>query len=153
MQYGRRNCILREFSQNKRFPTVEWFTKRYAVITVNKRSLGRGNVFTSECQEFCPQGRMYTPPEQTPPRHTTPAQTPLDRRPPAYTRIPKQTATAADGTYPTGMLSCSQLRTQRHQDVILKIITCQIFHTQETSTGDKHRRQASRKIDSLFNNT
>ena len=46
--------------------------------------LWKGNVFTSVCQEFCPQGGVH-PPGQTPSR---------------------QTATAVDGTHPNGMHSC-----------------------------------------------
>ena len=52
--------------------------------------LRKGNVFTSVCQEFC-QGEVYTL---------------LSRHPPADTPLPQQTATAADGTHPTGMHSC-----------------------------------------------
>ena len=51
------------------------------------------------------------PPEQTPPcansplgRHPPPRQTPPGRPPPPP--IPQQTATAANGTHPTGMHSC-----------------------------------------------
>ena len=50
----------------------------------------KGNVFTSMCQEFCPQGEVYLP-WQTPPwpDTTPPWQTPQ-----------------ADSMHPTGMHSC-----------------------------------------------
>ena len=55
--------------------------------------LGQGNMFTSVCQEFCPQGgrvsagihppSRHPPPEQTPPQEQTPrADTPPGSRPP-----------------------------------------------------------------------
>ena len=34
--------------------------------------LRKGNVFTSKCQEFCPQGGCTPPGRQTPPGHTPP---------------------------------------------------------------------------------
>ena len=43
-----------------------------SIFTARKRSLGQGNIFSSVCQEFCPQGGGSTsvhtgiPPEQTP---------------------------------------------------------------------------------------
>ena len=52
--------------------------------------LWKGNAFTSMCQEFCPQGVGGVHP--------------LGRHPP-----PQQMATAADGTQPTGMHSCTKL--------------------------------------------
>ena len=79
----------------------------------------KGNVFTSMCQEFCPQRkggghippRRHYPTPQTPPRPDT---TPVGRQPPPGKtplplgrHLPRQTATAADGTHPTGMHSCS----------------------------------------------
>ena len=94
--------------------------------------LRKGNVFTSVCQDFCPQGegKVYTPwadaPGQTPPCVDPPGQTPLlgrhppgrppagrhprrqkpPSRPPWADTPPPQMATAADGTYPTGMHAC-----------------------------------------------
>ena len=97
--------------------------------------LGQGNIFTSVCQEFCPQGGGclpqcmlgYTPPqtrqtprEQTPPsqtRQTIPLpptrQTPRTRQTPpdqADTPPPEKQTPAyglrAAGTHPTGMHSC-----------------------------------------------
>ena len=65
--------------------------------------LQKGNVFTSVCQEFCPQGGGVHP--------------------------PRQTATAADGTHPTGMHSCSYSDDNRNSGGHgLKSVTCkQIF--------------------------
>ena len=42
------------------------------VITVRNSSLLEGSVFTSVCQEFCPQGGVYTLPRQTAPQVDTP---------------------------------------------------------------------------------
>ena len=82
--------------------------------------LRKGNVFASVCQELCPGGGGNltqcmlgcTAHGQIPPRADTPpwADTPLSRHPPGQppwqTALPQQTATAAEGTYPTGMQSC-----------------------------------------------
>ena len=97
--------------------------------------LRQGNIFTSVCQEFCPGGCLPqcmlgytprqtptypadTPPGQTPPHaDTAPGRHPLTRHPPVRhpppgrhpplgRHPPQQTATAADGTHPTGMHSC-----------------------------------------------
>ena len=60
--------------------------------------LRKGNVFTSVCQEFCLQGGGVHPPcRHAPPRPNMPP----GQKPP-----PRQTATAADGTHPTGMHCC-----------------------------------------------
>ena len=52
------------------------------VITARKQSLGQGNIFSSVCQEFCPQGgvpgQVFPTREQTPPG----ADTPRTRYPP-----------------------------------------------------------------------
>ena len=84
--------------------------------------LRKGNVFTSVCQEFCPQGEVYTPsvssadtplwadtplsrhrPEQTPPEQTPPGQTPPPgRHPPADTPLGRHPS-PADG-YCSGLL-------------------------------------------------
>ena len=53
----------------------------------------------------CPRGEVYTPLWVDIPWTDTPGQTPR--------RHPHQTATAADGTHPTGMHSC-----------FLRILTC-----------------------------
>ena len=55
---------------------------------------------TSMCQEFCPQwGQVYTP----------------GRHPPPTGRdTPRQTATAAEGTHPTGMHSCYLCMSKLH---------------------------------------
>ena len=93
--------------------------------------LRKGNVFTSMCQEFCPQGGVHPPgrPPQadTPLRQTSPsgrcpplADTPLGQTPPSgrhpgltplpgQTPPPRQAAIAADGTHPTRMHSCYNL--------------------------------------------
>ena len=52
--------------------------------------LQKGNVFTSVCQEFCTRGEVRHPHNQPQPLHHHPRQ---------------QTATAVDGTHPTGMHS------------------------------------------------
>ena len=60
--------------------------------------LGQGNIFRSVCQEFCPQGGGFSRP--TPGgrgRGCIPACNEAD--------TPQQIATAASGTYPTGMHS------------------------------------------------
>ena len=62
-----------------------------------QKQLRKSNVFTSVCQEFCPQGRGVHP------QADTPGQTP----PWQADNPPPQMATAADGTHPTGMHSCS----------------------------------------------
>ena len=98
------------------------------------------NVFTSVCQEFCPQrgvctlhtgihphpradihpldrhlplGRhtpldtnTHTHPRQTPHWADTPGQTHPQKDIPFLGRHPPETVIAADGTHPTGMLSC-----------------------------------------------
>ena len=93
----------------------------------------KGNVFTSVCQEFCPQWRC-TPP---PPRQTAntllglpPSQTPPS---PGQTPAPHQTATVADDTHPTGMHSCLQLYSQTilnwpYKHVPLENLTCCCFY-------------------------
>ena len=65
--------------------------------------LRKGNVFTSVCQEFCPQWGV--PPRQTPP----PCRHPLADTPPGRHTPTHQTATAAGGTHPTGMHSCIKM--------------------------------------------
>ena len=61
--------------------------------------LRKGNVFTPVCQLFCSRGEVSASVHAgIPPWAGTP---PLGRHPPV------QTATAADGTHPTGMHSCS----------------------------------------------
>ena len=61
----------------------------FLFITTHKRSLGQGNIFSSVCQEFCPQGGLpqcmlgYHSPQQTPPdqTHTPGADTSQTRHP------------------------------------------------------------------------
>ena len=59
--------------------------------------LRKGNVFTSVCQEFCPQGRECIP-------ACTGADTPPDRYSSMHWGRHPPAATAADGMHPTGML-------------------------------------------------
>ena len=78
------------------FSFVEGILLSYTVhniFTARKRSLGQGNIFRSVCQEFCSQGGGAIP-------ACLAAGGVLSQR-------PLQTATAAGGTYPTGMHSCS----------------------------------------------
>ena len=91
--------------------------------------LRKGIVFTSVCQEFCPQGGVPqcllrytpllwagTPPGQVPPlgrhppgRHPRGQAPLLEADPYPWSRPPpQQTATAVDSTHPTGMHSCCQ---------------------------------------------
>ena len=65
--------------------------------------LRQGNIFTSVCQEFCPQGGSASVHAGThpPPGRYSPGQTPP---PPGQTRPPM--ATSANSMHPTGMLSC-----------------------------------------------
>ena len=92
--------------------------------------LRKGNVFTSVCQEFCPGGvypsmhwihppgrhlpsRHPHPPGQTPWEDTPPGRHPPGKTPPPSGQTPPGqtphplTATAVDGTHPTGMHSSS----------------------------------------------
>ena len=81
---------------------------------------GRGFCF-SACWDTTPPGTRH-PPEQTPPEQTPPweqtllgADTPCSRPPPPGA----ETATAADGTHPTGMHSCSvkiSRKLQEHEE-------------------------------------
>ena len=64
-------------------------------IHVFQTKLRKGNVFTPVCQSFCSAGGGGCLPQCMLGYTNTPGQTP-----------PQQTATAADGTYPTGMHSC-----------------------------------------------
>ena len=81
-----------------------------SIFTVRKRSLRRLCFYT--CLSFCSQGGSlpqcilgYHPPEQTPPRPGT--LPPGPGTPRTSPPLPgAETATAADGTHPTGMHSC-----------------------------------------------
>ena len=68
--------------------------------------LGQGNIFTSVCQEFCPQGGgRVSASVHAGMHHHPPSRHPPGTRPPP----PKQTAAygqRAPGTHPTGMHSC-----------------------------------------------
>ena len=63
-----------------------------ALVTARKLSLGQGNIFSSVCQEFCPQGGEggsasvhagipHTPWDQAPPEHAPPPAGPQDQTP------------------------------------------------------------------------
>ena len=69
------------------------------IFTVRKRKLRKFNVLTPVCPSFCSRGgggEVCTPSS----RQTPPGQTP------PWADTPRQTATAAGGTHPTGMHSC-----------------------------------------------
>ena len=106
---NRRRCLIMEKGN------VVMFTCLYPLNANSLPSatkLRQGNIFTSVYQEFCPRGGGCLP--QCMLRYTPPlwADTPLSRHPPGQTHThradptPGQTATAADGTHPTGMHSC-----------------------------------------------
>ena len=91
----------------------EFKIDRYAIVVLfllSANEVAERQCFTPVCQSFCSQGEVYTPlgrhPRQTPPgRHPD---TPLADTPClADTAPPPETATAADGTHPTGMHSCT----------------------------------------------
>ena len=119
-----------------------------------QRSCGKVIFYTPVCQSFRSQGGSDRPPpprqppalgRQHPGRHT-PSQTPpppgrhpclrADNpqadKPPGRHYAPRQTATAADGTHPTGMHSCwSWNSVERSGGVIelMQCINCPIFYT------------------------
>ena len=97
------------------------------MFTACKRSLGQGNIFSSVCQEFCPQGGLPQCILGYQPHHHPGADTPRDQAPPRNRypleqTPPKQTSPGADpppqavhagrhgqqagGMHPTGMQSC-----------------------------------------------
>ena len=69
------------------------------LITAHKQSLGQGNIFTSVCQEFCPQGGLAS-------QHAL-RQTPLGPDPPATLHAGTYSQQVG-GMHPTGMQSCLQ---------------------------------------------
>ena len=89
---------------------IEWVL--CAFITARKRSLGKGNIFSSVCQEFCPRGGVCLsarwdttcPPPGGADTHLR-ADTPQDQAPPCavHAGIYGQ---QAGGMHPTGMQSC-----------------------------------------------
>ena len=106
---------------------IYMITNYHDVCYRPQTKLRKGNVFTSVCQEFSPQGGCLPDTHPSPgrylldrrPQAETPGQTPLGRHPHGQTpqtgrhppfrgRHPshQQTATAADGMHPTGMHSC-----------------------------------------------
>ena len=81
--------------------------KRYLIIdNYPPQKSCEGYVFTPVCQLFCSQGGVCLSAcwDATPSREQTPP--PGTRHPPLGADHPQQTATAADGTHPTGMHSC-----------------------------------------------
>ena len=109
------------------------FWMKFRLLLPSATKLRQGNIFTGVCQSFCSQeggvsqhalGRgMYPsmhwvrhPPGQIPPGQTHPGQTPPAPTPPrteppwadtpSLADTPTPTATAAEGTHPTGMHSC-----------------------------------------------
>ena len=128
--------ILLVFDMNAKFNAI---TKPvlygYLLFIARKRSLGQGNIFSSVCQEFCPQvgvclsaywDTTHPPPgppnplQQTPPRsrHPAGADIPQRRHPPDQESPGPGTPCAvhagrygqqAGGMHPTGMQSCSLL--------------------------------------------
>ena len=101
-----------------------------------KRSLGQDNIFSSVCQEFCPQGGLpqcmleyqlplasrHPPWQGKPPARQTPpskADTPLSKADPLARRPPPPCAVharrygqQAGGMHPTGMQSCFKIISQ-----------------------------------------
>ena len=77
---------------------------RSKFITVRNSKLRKGNVFTPVCLSFCSQRGVW----QVPVGRHTPSRNPLGRYPsswadtPPLGRHPPKTATAEDGTHPTG---------------------------------------------------
>ena len=59
-----------------------------------------------------------------PPGQTTPRQTPLGQTPPPWADTPPPTATAADGTHPTRMLSCFVISIQTIVFNLIKTNQC-----------------------------
>ena len=81
------------------------------VFTARKRSLGQGNIFIGVCQEFCSQGGAWSrggvPGLGVPgPGGACSWEGECSQGVPGGDP-PHQTATAAGGTHPTGMHSCS----------------------------------------------
>ena len=74
----------------------------------SQMKLWKGNLFASVCLEFCPQGVSRPSRGVSRPRGCPGSGPGWGVCIPAYTQeyIPKQTATAANGTHPTGMPSC-----------------------------------------------
>ena len=110
--------------------------KQLGFVTVRKRSLRRLCFYT--CLSFCSQGgggsasvHAWIPPPSPRTRHTPPEQTPppRDQAPPPRSRHPHRTrpslpycychvtATAADGTHPTGMYSCLNVDSEKRHRI------------------------------------
>ena len=121
--------VLRSSSTYKLQERSPWVYSE-EIITTRKRSSGQGNIFSSVCQEFCPQGGLpqcmlgyHNPPDQvSPPTRQTPVTSPPDQASPQDQTPPcwDQTApcTVHAGRYdqqvghmhPTGMQSCYRLQ-------------------------------------------
>ena len=112
------DCPLRHWERHMKSFVSVFFTAR-------KRSLGRGNIFSSMCQEFCSQGEEVClsacwdtppPPEQTPhqSRHPPGADTP------PCTVHAGRYGQQVDGMHPTGMQSCL-LKLSRLKGEFLKL--------------------------------
>ena len=73
-----------------------------------KKKLRKGDVFTPVYQSFCSQGSRWVPAPVHAGTHPHWAGTPPAQTPPRADTLPhpQQTATAADGTHPTGMHTC-----------------------------------------------
>ena len=98
--------ILCQISTRKIPLATSALMKPYLLITV-RNFVRQGNIFTSVCQEFCPQGRClpqcmlgYTPPSRqttpSPGRHPPQADTPS----PTLGRHPSQADTPSPGIHP-----------------------------------------------------
>ena len=74
--------------------------------------LGQGNIFSSLCQEFCPQQGSAPLHAGIPP--SPGADTPLDQAPPGAVH-PGRYGQQAGGTHPTGMQSCLSLISAFHE--------------------------------------
>ena len=113
------------------------------IITVRKRSCGkvmfldlsvshsihRGRISASVHARICPPGQTTLgqtrllcryPPGNQPSYADSPGYNPRPQADP----LPPQTATAVDGTHPTGMLSCCNFRSYT---IELSIIPCNVF--------------------------
>ena len=86
---------------------TSWHHDLTYIITAHKRSLGQGNIFTSVCHSFCPQGRGVSAPRA---RGLHPGGLHHGR----LGRLPSLLETTgygqrAGGTHPTGMHSCFKM--------------------------------------------
>ena len=89
------------------FPTGIYFCSRNGYVAYYRLQRSCGKVIFSQASIILSTGGVcQTPPGQTPPVQTSPS---LPRQPSSWADTlwagtpPRQTATAADGTHPTGM--------------------------------------------------